>query len=101
MQVFDLSAMASHPYTERMKNVFYEGALFKARIVELLAGGEMPDCEMASHILFYVIQGEAQVRVNEQVARIEEGQCLISEPATISMKTVAGVKLLGVQIGAV
>lgn len=100
MQVFDLSAMAAHPYSEREKNVFYQAPRFKARIIELPAGGAMPDCEMASHVLFYVIRGEAEVHVNREVASIKVGQCLISEPATVSMKTATGVKVLGVQIAA-
>jgi len=92
--------MAAHPYSEREKNVFYQSPRFKARIIELPAGGAMPDCEMASHVLFYVIRGEAEVQVNQEVASVKEGQCLISEPATISMKTEAGVKILGIQIAA-
>jgi len=100
MQVFDLSATMAHPYSERDKNVFYQAPRFKARIIELPAGGAMPDCEMASHVLFYVIRGAAEVQVNQQVASIREGQCLVSEPATLSMKTAAGVKILGVQIAA-
>ena len=63
------------------------------RVFDLSA---MPDCAMASHVLFYVIRGEAEVQVNQEVASVKEGQCLISEPATISMKTAAGVQVLGV-----
>jgi quercetin dioxygenase-like cupin family protein len=98
MQVFDLSAMVAHPYSEREKNVFYQAPQFKLRIIELPAGGAMPVCEMTSHVLFYVVRGEAEVQVNRQTARIREGQCLVSEPATMSMKTAAGVKILGIQI---
>ena len=100
MRIFDLKAMTSHPYSEREKNVFYQAPQFKARIIELPAKGRMPSCEMASHVLFYVVQGEAEVQVNQEVATIKEGQCLVSEPATLSMKTEAGVKILGIQIPA-
>jgi quercetin dioxygenase-like cupin family protein len=100
MRIFDLKAMTSHPYSEREKNVFYQAPQFKARIIELPAKGRMPTCEMASHVLFYVVQGEAEVQVNQEVATIKEGQCLVSEPATLSMKTEAGVKILGIQIPA-
>jgi quercetin dioxygenase-like cupin family protein len=98
MRIFDLRAMTPHPYDEREKNVFYQTPQFKARIIELPAKGRMPTCEMASHVLFYVVQGEAEVQVNQEVANIKEGQCLISEPATLSMKTEDGVKILGIQI---
>ena len=100
MRIFDLKAMTSHPYSEREKNVFYQAPQFKARNIELPAKGRMPTCAMASHVLFYVVQGEAEVQVNQEVATIKEGQCLVSEPATLSMKTEAGVKILGIQIPA-
>ncbi|RKZ28204.1 hypothetical protein DRQ36_10780 [bacterium] len=98
MQVFDIKAMMSHPYEERDKNVFYKAKNFKARIIELPPGGEMPICEMASHVIFNVIKGAAEVTVNREKVTIKEGQCLISAPATISMKTEDGVKIMGIQI---
>ena len=98
MQTFDITTMMSHSYDERGKNVFYQTPQFKARIIELPAGGGMPSCEMAFHVLFYVVRGEAEVQVNGEVAVIREGQCLATEPATISMKTKSGVKILGIQI---
>jgi quercetin dioxygenase-like cupin family protein len=98
MRTFDVKAMKSHPYDEREKNVFYQTPQFKARIIELPDGGGMPSCEMASHVLFYVVRGEAEVQVNEEVAAMREGQCLVTEPATISMKTKGGVRILGIQI---
>ncbi len=98
MQTFDIMTMVSHSYDERGKNVFYQTPQFKARIIELPAGGGMPTCEMASHVLLYVIQGEVKVQVNEEVADLREGQCLATEPATLSMKTKSGVRILGVQI---
>ena len=98
MQVFDLKAMASHPYEERDRNVFHEAKEFRTRIVELPPGGEIPNCEMASHVIFFVVSGAAEVKVNQAVVNITEGQCLITEPATLSMKTENGVRIMGTQI---
>ena len=98
MKVFDLKAMVAYPYEERDKNVFYKAKEFKARIIELPPGGEIPDCEMASYVIFYVIQGSAEVKVNQENVNIKEGQCLITEPATFSMRTNDGVKILGIQV---
>ncbi len=97
-RVFDLRTMLSHPYGEREKNVFHQTPHFKARIIELPAGGSMPTCEMASHVVLYVVQGEAEVQVNEEASTVKEGQCLITEPATVSMKTANGARILGIQI---
>jgi mannose-6-phosphate isomerase-like protein (cupin superfamily) len=98
MKIFDLAAAAAFPYEQREKNVFYQTKEFKTRIIELPPGGQMPVCEMASHVIFFVLDGEATVTVNSGTVTLKEKQCLITEPATLSMKTMSGVRILGVQI---
>lgn len=98
MKIFDLAETTAFPYEQREKNVFYQAREFKTRIIELPPGGEMPTCEMASYVTFYVLNGEARVTVNSETVELKEKQCLITEPATLSMKTKDGVRILGVQI---
>jgi len=98
MQIFNLKTIKSYPYEDRHKNVLYKAKEFKTRIIELPPGGEMPTCEMASYVVFYVIRGTAEVEVNQQKTILKEGQCLITEPATLTMKTQNGVKMMGIQI---
>jgi len=98
MKIFDLKTMQSYPYEERDKNVFYKAKEFKTRIIELPSGGEMPTCEMKSYVIFYVVSGMAEVSVNGEIANLEKDQCLITEPATLSMKTNDGVKIMAIQI---
>jgi len=98
MQVFNLKTMKSYPYEERDRNVFYKDKQFKTRIIELPPGGEMQTCEMTSYVVFYVIRGTAEVEVNQQKTILKEGQCLVTEPATLTMKTQNGVKMMGIQI---
>lgn len=98
MKVFDLNEMTAFPYEQRDKNVFYQTREFKTRIIELPPGGQMPTCEMAYHVIFHVLNGEARVTVNSETVELKEKQCLITEPATISMITEKGVRLMGIQI---
>ena len=71
MQVFDVKAMVAYPYEERDRNVFYSAKEFQARIIELPPGGEIPTCEMASYVTFYVVEGTAEISVNqEKVTRL-------------------------------
>jgi mannose-6-phosphate isomerase-like protein (cupin superfamily) len=98
MKVFDLGEMKALPYEQREKNVFYQSKEFKTRIIELPPGGEMPSCEMVSHVIFFVLSGKAKVKVNNKTVVLKEKQCLITEPSTISMKTDNGVRLIGIQI---
>jgi quercetin dioxygenase-like cupin family protein len=99
MQIFDINEMVSYPYEERDKNVFYQSQKFKGRIIELPAGGELPPCAMDSYVVFYVIAGKAEIIVNNKKEEIRQGQCMITEPATLSLKTMdCGVKIIGLQI---
>lgn len=98
MPVFDVKAMPAYPYEERDRNVFYSAKEFQARVIELPPGGEIPTCEMASYVIFYVVEGAAQVRVDQEEVAIVQGQCLITEPATLSMKTDSGVRMMGIPV---
>ncbi len=98
MPVFDLEAITARPYEERETNVFYEAPEFKTRIIELAPGGGIPACQMTDHVLFSVLTGEAEVTVNGEPSVVGPGHCLISPPATFSMWSRAGARLLGVQI---
>jgi len=97
-KVFDLSAMAARLHEERNRNVFYAAEIFKARIIELGPGGEMPLCQMESHVIFVVLHGEATVKVDDGDFAVDQGKCLITPPASISMRSAAGVRMLGIQI---
>ena len=55
MQIFNLNTMKASPYEERGKNVFYKAEKFKTRIIDLAAGEGIPECEMSSHVIFYVL----------------------------------------------
>ncbi len=98
MRVLDFHEISGHSHAERDKDILYEGSDFKTRIIELSPGDEMPPCEMADHVIFYVVEGQTVVEVNGEKAAIGEGQCLITEPATLSMRTETGVKIMGIQV---
>ena len=98
MKIFDLIKMKAFPSEEKEKNIFYQTKEFKTRIIELPPQGEIPNCEMSSYAIFYVITGTVQVTVNSEKQNLKAGQCLITEPATLSMRTEDGVKIMGIQI---
>jgi quercetin dioxygenase-like cupin family protein len=90
--------METFPYEKREQNVFYAENEFKARIIELEAGGRLPECQMPSYVMFSVLKGEATVTVDSEEAILREGNCLITEPAVLSLRSDKGVKILGMQI---
>ena len=103
MQVFDLKKIAASlegaPKAGKNTLVLYETKEFKLRVVSLPAGGEIPTCEMSSYVVFYVVSGSAEATINQERRQIKEGECLITAPpATLSLKTKGGVKIIGFQI---
>jgi len=98
MKKFDMAQMDAHEYGQREKNVFYETPEFKMRVIDLAPGQSLPKCEMASHVVFICIKGEAEVSVGEKKIPLSTGQGLVIEPSTVSMKTNTGARLLGIQI---
>ncbi|RLF56585.1 MAG: hypothetical protein DRN27_09440 [Thermoplasmata archaeon] len=98
MEVFDFNKIKAHPYNERNKNVLHSQDNFKVRIIKLPPNGNMPQCEMKSSVIFYIIKGMAQVTIDKEQKIVKEGQCLITKPAMLSLRTEEGVKIMAVQI---
>ncbi len=100
MKIFDLMALEAEGYEGRNVNVFFENDSFKTRIIVLDAGGKIPECKMESYVMFYVVKGEVLLRKNDESSILRENQVFISEPALLSMETIEGARLMGVQIKA-
>ena len=98
MNVFDMLDLDALPYEKRGQNVFYEVDEFKTRIIELKPGQSMPDCQMASYVLFYVVRGEVQITKGSETVALKENQVFITEPALLSMESGSGARIMGVQI---
>ena len=96
--IFDLLSMDAREYDKRSMNVFFQNGLFKVRVINLKAGGKIPDCRMNSFVLFYVVKGEVVVSKNGEPAALKENQVFITEPALLSMETKVGARLMGLQI---
>ncbi len=98
MKIFDLMKLESEAYELREKNVFFQNNLFKTRVIDLKAGQKIPDCQMDCFVIFYVVRGEVLLRKNDEASTLKENQVFITEPALLSMETVNGARLMGVQI---
>lgn len=97
-KVFDFTRISGFPYEERHRNILYKTGDFKIRVIDLPEKGAMPECEMATHVVFVVMTGQVDITVNGKEYCLGEKQSLASEPATFSMKTSNGAKLMGIQI---
>lgn len=98
MQVFDVSTINPGASERPANQVFFDSPAFSARVVALPPGGRMPDCEMSSYVLFFVLDGVVEVTADGESADLAAGQCLVSEPATLSMSSEAGARIMGIQV---
>lgn len=98
MQIFDLDSIDTFPYNERDKNIFFKVEEFKTRIIRILPGENIPECEMASYVIFIVLEGEADITVNTDKATLVKNQCLVADPSIISMQSKNGAKIIGIQV---
>lgn len=98
MEIFDLMNLEAQGYENRQVNVFFQNKLFKTRVIVLEAGGKIPECQMDSYVMFYVVRGEVLLKKNDESSTLKENQVFITEPALLSMETISGARLMGVQI---
>ena len=97
-KIFDFNKLSGLPYEERHKNVLYQTDEFKIRIVDLAENEGLPECNMETHVVFVVMQGQVDITVNGEVHQLSEKQSLTSEPGVFSMHSQKGAKLIGIQI---
>ena len=98
MQIVDLMELEAQGYEKRQVNVFFQNDLFKARVIVLESGGRIPDCQMDTHVMLYVVEGEVRLSCNGKTSVLKEKQVFIPEPALLSMESDSGARLMGVQI---
>ena len=98
MKKFDIIGMEVHGYDQREKNVLHQTPGFKMRVIRLAPGGSMPECRMATHVVLVCVEGCAEVRADGEEVTLSRGQCLVTPPATLTMESETGARLLGIQI---
>jgi len=98
MEIFDLNDSNVYPFEERDKNVLFQSGAFKVRLIQLEAGGEIPPCAMAMNVIFCVLRGKGIITVNDKTNQVKPHSLIVTPPATISMKSDEGMRVLGIQI---
>jgi quercetin dioxygenase-like cupin family protein len=98
MEIFDLNDTLVHPFEERDRNVIFQHETFKVRLIQLKAGGHIPPCAMAMNVIFCVLHGKGIITVNEKANEVRLHSLIVAPPATISMMSDEGMRVLGIQI---
>src|SRR4030042_3376040 len=98
MEIFDLNDTLVYAFEERDRNLLFQDETFKVRLIQLEAGGEIPSCTMPMNVIFCVLQGKGIITINEKSNQVKPHSLIITPPATISMMSDEGMKVLGIQI---
>jgi mannose-6-phosphate isomerase-like protein (cupin superfamily) len=98
MEIFELNESTVHPFEERGKNVLFQAETFKIRMIQVEAGGEIPPCAMQMNVIFCILEGSGVITVDGEPVQVRPHVLMVTPPATISMKSEDGMRVLGVQI---
>lgn len=98
INTYNLRELEPENLEGKPQKIFYEGDNFTTRIIKLSSGGKIPDCEMSASVIFIVISGSVKVKVNNENSKLNEVECLVTKPATVSMQSDKGAKVMGIQI---
>jgi len=98
-KTFDLDKTARFEKEEIFKKVFLEHGHLKAQVTCLSAGQQIPPCKMEHDVLFYVIDGEGTIIVDEEEKSLEPGQAAFvpKEAESRSIKAKTKMIILAVQ----
>jgi quercetin dioxygenase-like cupin family protein len=66
MHKVDIGAMALQTEKGPGKEVIYNAGALKAQVMRLHAGQIIPPCKMENDVLFYIIQGEGEIIVDQE-----------------------------------
>jgi len=100
VKIFDVTGemKGMQPAVGTKSDLLYQADEFKVRRIGLSPRDEIPPCKMPSNVVFYVVAGSAEVSVDGVRNSLCEGECLVTGPATLSMKSEEGATILGIQI---
>ncbi len=98
MKIFDLKNIHRGSKGEEKSVMLFQREETKLRTIILGPGEEIPPCDMKTYVIFHVINGSVEITVNNETHSLSEGFCLTTEPATISIRSANGSRLLGIQI---
>ena len=100
MNKTNVKKLISFSQQEPYKEIFYDHGNLKAQVVGLKVGQIIPPCKMNNDVLFYVIEGEGEITVDNEKESLFPGISVVVPKAagsrSISAKT--DMVILAVQV---
>ncbi len=99
MNKTDINGLVKYSDEGPVKEIFYDKGNLKAQIVCLKAGQIIPPCKMSNDVLFYIVEGEGEIIVDDKKEKLKSGVSVVvpkeAESRSIIAKT--NMVILGVQ----
>jgi quercetin dioxygenase-like cupin family protein len=99
MYKIDISGLIKFSKEAVTKNIFYDEGNLKAQIICLKSGQVIPPCKMNNDVLFYIINGEGEITVDNKKEKLKSLISVVpkeAESRSISAKT--DMVILAVQV---
>lgn len=99
MNAFNIKEMTGFSSDRILKTVFYEQGNLKAQIMCLSAGQVIPPCRMDHDVLFYVVEGQGEITIDNESQSVIIGHCVIAPKSADSrgIRAMTDLVILAVQ----
>ena len=99
MKAVDTTMLVTYSTDGPSKEVFYDSGALKAQITCLKAGQVIPPCKMNNDVLFFIIEGEGEITVDDITEKLKPGISVVvpKEAQSRSMQAQTDMVFLGVQ----
>lgn len=99
MQKTDLTELIKYAEEGPIKEIFYDARGMKAQLICLKAKQVIPPCKMNNDVLFYVIDGEGEITVDNKKEKLRDKVSVIvpKEAESRSISAESNLVILAVQ----
>jgi len=100
MDAYALDKLTTFSKESYTKHVFFELGKFRAQVMGLEAGQEIPPCRMEHDVIFVVLDGQGVILVDGEEQLVGKSALVFvpKERETRSIKAMTNMSLLAVQI---
>ncbi len=91
MNKTDINKLVKYSEEGPAKKIFYDRGNLKAQVVCLKAGQIIPPCKMTNDVLFYIVEGEGEITVDNKKEELKSRMSVVvpkeAESRSICAKT--------------
>ena len=100
MDLFEIDALAQFSADRPLKTVFFESPGVKAQVLGLEPGQSIPPCRMDHDVVFFVVEGEGRMTVDEETRPLRKSSWVFvpKEKDTRSLIAETRMTVMAIQV---